>query len=169
MNLPDVQPLDHPIQLLVALLITLAFAWPVEAILRSVANSVEIPRPAKIPEAKWKQLTTIPGPHGGRWIGHVERLLFFLLLIAGVPELGVAWLAFKVASKWEAWNNVYKIPDTLTDATQFEFLLARTRWGSRTLQRSLIGTAANIVAALPGVGFFYLSVSVKLCPFLVSA
>ena len=158
MNLPEIQPLDYPLHLLFALALTLALAVPIEALLKWIAKAITIPRPARITDQAWSDLTSIPGLRGGRWIGHLERFLFFVSLIAGAPELVVAWLAFKVASKWEAWSNIYKIPEEIPGATKFESLLARTRWGSRTFQRSLVGTAANIAAAFIGLLAFHLTV-----------
>ena len=162
MQQAPIQPLDYPLHILLTLTLTIALGWPIEALLHAIGKKIEIPRPNRIPESEWKELTMIPGRPGGRWIGHIERFLFFVSIITGVPELTVAWLAFKVASKWEAWGNVYKIPPKLHRATEFEFFLARTRWGSRTFQRSVVGTGANLAAAFIGVGLFHLSIRLGL-------
>ena len=161
MNQPPIRPLDYPSQLLFALSVTLALGWPVGLILRAIERSIVVPKPARISDDQWNLLTTIPGRVGGSWIGHIERFLFFVSITAALPELAVGWLAFKVASKWEAWGNVYKIPPKLARSTEFEWFLARTRWGSRTFQRSLIGTGANLAAAIIGATLFYLGVRAK--------
>lgn len=163
MAIADVSLLEHPVQLIAGLAIALLLGFPIQALLGWVADAVPIPRPAKVSQERWADLTTIPGRRGGRAIGHLERFLFFAFVVSGTPELIVAWLAFKVASKWEAWSNVYKIPENFPDATKYESLLARTRWGSRTFQRSIIGTAANLGAAILGLLVAYYLVRFDVC------
>jgi hypothetical protein len=147
--------LDHPLQLLIALALTLILGWPIRMLLDAIARRVEIPRPRAIPAAKWDALIEIPGYLGGSWVGGLERFLFFASVAIGAPELAIAWLAFKVASKWEVWNNLYKMPDSLPRVSKVDYFLARTRWGARTLQRFLVGTAANLAAAIIGIAFFH--------------
>jgi len=81
--------------------------------------------------------TVGPRLAGGDVLGYLECALFFGSLIwAGGVALIAAWLIFKTAAKWKAWELSAKL--TLTE------VLARYRG-------FLVGTAANIVAALAGV------------------
>jgi hypothetical protein len=85
----------------------------------------------------------------GPFLGTLERLIAFAAAWLGQYELLFAWLTFKVASKWEVWSNVLRIPESLENIAQIEYLKARRIWGSVMLMRFLIGTLANV---LIGVG-----------------
>ena len=152
--LPVEEPLAYPFHLFLVLFLVLLSGLPIRRLLDAIGERVVIPRPRRIPAEMWDELIEVPRYVGGRWIGLLERFIFFSSILAGAPELVFAWLAFKVASKWEVWNNVYRVPDTLPGSTQFEFFFARTRWGARTFQRFLVGTAANLSAAIIGVALF---------------
>jgi len=56
-------------------------------------------------------------------------------------------MAFKVASKWESWQNVVRVPDTLTEpnVSQLELLRARRQWGAILYTRFLCGTLVNVL------------------------
>jgi len=98
-----------------------------------------------------------------QYLGFGERVLFFIafsssqyLLIVGV------WLSFKLASKWQTWSSVIKMPEDLNltgnnnkdqdqkkgqkqeqdPLKEFEI---RNRFGTNLLQRWLIGTLANLL------------------------
>jgi len=74
---------------------------------------------------------------GGDVLGYLECALFFGSLVwADGVALIAAWLLFKTAAKWKAWELSANL--TLTE------VLTRYRG-------FLVGTAANIVAALAGV------------------
>jgi len=156
MSALDTDIVAYPIQFILALLFTILCAIPISALLERVARQedLQVKKPKGFPDEVWKTLMQTPGKEGGRWIGHFERLLFFVALTAGEVSLILAWAAFKVASKWDAWKNVYLVPDHLPRVDDAEWFLARTRWGSKTYQRVLIGTAANITAALLGLALF---------------
>ena len=63
-----------------------------------------------------------------------------------------AWLAFKVASKWQVWAVIVSVPKTLEGVNEFDFLVARHKWASQRLVTFLLGTNANILIAFTGVG-----------------
>lgn len=95
------------------------------------------------------------GP-GGNWVGFFERLIFFGSIWVNSPTIVVAWLAFKVASKWKSWelmppgkrtndSDHSAIPDDELTATVSRGM------GSLRLTTFLVGTGANLVIAFAGV------------------
>jgi hypothetical protein len=145
------------IALVFGFLLTIGLGIPIYFLMTWTSSEIKIPRPRRIAEEDWKDITKIPGRWGGTLIGMFERVLFFGALLSPSGGFVVGgWLAFKVASKWEVWTNTYKIPDKFPGATITESLVARTRWGSRTYQRFLLGTGANLISALLGVGTYKL-------------
>jgi hypothetical protein len=160
------QLIAYPAHFLIAIIIVLLLEVPIAAILDSISHRIQINLPAGIDEKLWKKLVRIPGKRGGLWIGVTERLIFFVALWASAPILVGAWLAFKVASKWEAWTNLSRVPSKLDDAeSDLEYFLARTRWSSRTMQRFLVGTGLNLIAAIIGLGVFFLLIELQPCIF----
>ena len=93
---------------------------------------------------------------GGRLLGRLEALVLFASLWVGSAAAVGGWLAFKLATKWEAWTNIV-VPDgnVLKPFGEDEIrnLWARHRWGVWLLRRFLIGTLWNIVSAGAGVLF----------------
>ena len=61
-----------------------------------------------------------------------------------------AWLAFKVASKWNAWTNITAVPKQVADIDQLDLAIGRRRWASHVLTTFLVGTGYNVCAALVG-------------------
>jgi len=107
--------------------------------------------PAQADESQrqqWEEL--MQGDEGGRVLGYLERLIFFGAFLAGAPLLVGVWLAFKVASKWEAWTNIIAVPKELQGIDTLDFLIARRRWGQHVLMTFLIGTAFNVLVAMIG-------------------
>jgi len=105
--------------------------------------------PTGIKPMAWRAVITKPR-EGGKWLGRLERIMFFCAFLIDQPLLIGGWLAFKVASKWEVWNNIVKVPDNIEKVNQIDFLRARRQWGSGLYQGFLIGTCANIIAGLIG-------------------
>jgi hypothetical protein len=86
-----------------------------------------------------------------RWLGWLERFSFFVAMWLGSPILVAGWLAFKVASKWETWQNIIKVPESFGDVFSSQEMFGwRLRYGSNILQRFLLGTLGNVVSALIG-------------------
>ena len=118
-----------------------------------VGREIPLPPPSSSSErqrAQWEELTL--GNEGGVLIGWIERFMFFgaLWLGAGAELLIGAWLAFKVASKWNAWTNVTEVPQKLEGLDDLDFLIARRRWASNVLTTFLVGTGFNILVAILG-------------------
>lgn len=162
MTLPADSPLHFPLHMLFSLALTLLLGRPIRYLLDSIEARVEIPKPQRIPQEQWQQLIGVRHYLGGRWIGLLERFIFFVSIIMEIPELIFAWLTFKVASKWEVWNNVYKLPSKFPNATELESLVARSRWGARIFQRFVVGTAVNLSASIIGVSIYHLLLIYKI-------
>lgn len=94
-------------------------------------------------------------------LGMFESLIFYSSLAIGRPEGIAVWLTFKIAAKWESWANIIKAPNKIeginTPEGEFEYLGVRNRFATDIMQRFLIGTAGNIIAAFIGSGV-YLSI-----------
>lgn len=77
----------------------------------SSGKSIELIPPSPDLSGQWKELTG--GNEGGTYLGYLERLLFFGAFWKGEPIVIGAWLAFKVASKWNAWTNIVSVPKSM--------------------------------------------------------
>lgn len=88
----------------------------------------------------------------GIWIGRLESFIFYISFLhfeeSAVYVIG-GWLAFKVASKWETWNNIHKVPVYFKGIDENEFFKFRRVWGDTVYERFIIGTLFNIF-----IGFF---------------
>lgn len=94
-----------------------------------------------------------------RVLGHLERVLFFVALWLAQPMIIAGWLAFKVATKWDIWKNIVRVPeqDPVLFGNQLDYLYARHVWGLRLQNTFLIGTIANMLAAFFGLGLSWLT------------
>jgi hypothetical protein len=88
----------------------------------------------------------------GLLLGFLESILLFVALWSNAHLVVGAWLAFKLAAKWEAWSHI-----VLSNAADLPFddklksLWVRHRWGVQLLRRFLIGTLWIIISAGTGV------------------
>lgn len=101
--------------------------------------------PAAIEPEQWRALTERVG--AGKGIGYLERLLILLAFWIGEHELVVAWFAFKVAAKWEAWTNIVQVPAALDSIPPLAWVQGRLQLGSWILSRFLVGTLINVLIA----------------------
>jgi hypothetical protein len=67
---------------------------------------------------------------GGKWLGLLERFFSFAIFWLEAYGSLAAWLTFKVASKWEAWSNVVRVPSDLPDVDKIDYFRARNQLGS---------------------------------------
>jgi ABC-type dipeptide/oligopeptide/nickel transport system permease subunit len=117
-----------------------------------------VPDPADVPLGDlWKRIREHSGKDnpGARVVGGLEVLLsfstFYALLrfdAADAYLVIAAYLAFKVACKWEVWAHVVKVPEKLeilNAESEIEYLLFRARWGSEVFNRIIAGTLANLM------------------------
>lgn len=113
---------------------------------RLVAKGAKEPaRPALLPDEVWKEHTRTED--GGDWLGFLERALFFAAFWTGSESLVGGWLAFKLASKWEVWKNVIRVPLRPDDHEGDSWFAATHTFGSWILQRFWIGTLLNVLLA----------------------
>lgn len=136
-------------QVFIGLLAIFFLGLGVGTLLKCVQKSITLLPPNEATKEKWAALTE--GNEGGWILGNLERLLCFGAFWIDAPSVIAAWLAFKVASKWNAWSNVISVPKTLSGVDELEYLVARRRWGSQLLTTFLVGTLSNIVIGFLGV------------------
>jgi len=95
---------------------------------------------------------------GSRELGTLEVLLFFTSISLREYTIAGAWLVFKVAAKWAAWQHIAQIPrETLSSSNRtteagdvYLSLRERLRLSNYLLGRFISGTLYNIVAAGTG-------------------
>ena len=128
----------------------------VKATMDAATKGIKLTPPEGIDETRWKNATKIPSEDAGKWLGRVEILIFIMSIWFGFEAIILGWLAFKVATKWEVWQNVIQTPAQLKDESgkdidALEYLAARRRFASYTFMRFLIGTGGNLLVAAAGV------------------
>ncbi len=144
---------SHPWQFFAGLAVVWFLGSGVDKILAVVKKDFDINRPKIAKLRSWKDVFQIPSERGSSWIGRSERVLFYLSWFL-VPEMIAGWLLFKVASKWEVWNNIYKMPAKFERNTVKDSLVARIWLGARTYQRFLLGASLNILDSIIGLIVF---------------
>lgn len=139
----------NALNLLVGIAVLGALGFWATYLNRIIKEKIPVPAPSDKVSGKWSVLT---GPEkGGSTLGEWERALFFVCFWLDAHLLVVAWLAFKVASKWQVWSSVVALPKELPDVDTIDYLISRRAWGAQTLTAFLVGTAFNIVAAAVAV------------------
>ena len=150
-----------PGAVVLGLAIVIVAEWPIGWLMNNVVGkNIDYPKkPGGITSGQYKQITKKTPPRGGDMVGRFERAFFFFAVLAGAPALVGIWMAFKVASKWDAWSNIYQVPDTVKDVNTLDWFLIRRSFGALIYQRFLIGTAANFLAAVIGASIIRGTVS----------
>jgi hypothetical protein len=84
----------------------------------------------------------------------MERVLYFAALWGHFETLIAAWLAFKLASQWAAWQHIVKLPqgDGTPISKTWLDIQSRLAWSSESLSRFLIGSLYSLVSAIVGFG-----------------
>jgi len=136
-------------QIFVGLVTIIVLGLGVKPLLKYATRFATLQPPSPQRAAQWNEVTK--SNEGGVVLGCLERLLFFGAFWCGAYAVVVAWLAFKVASKWNVWSNVIAVPATIEGVDPIDLLNARRHWGSHLLMTFLIGTLANLVIAFLGV------------------
>jgi len=148
--------MEQIINILIGLIATFLLGLSIKPLLKKIKRGIVLVPPSENLKKKWKTITTQEeNDKSGAILGHLERLLFFIAIwIPSYPIIG-GWLAFKVASKWQVWNNIISVPKTLQNGAgkvdELDYLLSRRRWGSQRLMTFLVGTIANFLAAIGGI------------------
>jgi hypothetical protein len=83
----------------------------------------------------------LPRTPGGDVVGYLECIIFFASFAGVGVLLAAAWLVFKTAATWKTWESSNKV--TFTEV-------------SAKYRSIMVGTGANIVAALIGAGLAHL-------------
>lgn len=137
------------------LMVTLAVGESIVTCLhqRAVKEAGEADReraPVVTQAREWETLWTMKA--GGRWIGWVERPMFFAVfwIPGGWPVLA-SWLTFKLAIYWQGTDYI-ALPRTPMSDEEAVYWVARRRLGANHIASILVGTGGNIVVALLGVG-----------------
>lgn len=121
-------------------------------LVRRALESVRVDPGARVPNLQglWDALSTVERETATGTLGAFERILFFgAFLLPGAAVAAAGWLAFEIAAKWQAWQQIVKVPESrLRESTEEESLRFRHAWGSRTLARFLIGTLANVIIGM---------------------
>jgi hypothetical protein len=149
------------IEIVVTIVVAL-LPGPLVSLLLKLA--VPTARPDNITEEVWNALQPSEIEEAGKWLGALERLISAVAVWVNEYVLLAGWLAFKVASKWEVWSNVLRVPPSFPNQSDLDSLRTRRIWGARMMMRFLLGTLANVllgvVAAYVGqrtweiVGYF---------------
>ena len=84
-------------------------------------------------------------------LGFLEVIFYYFAIYLNQPELIVAWLAFKVASKWNTWSTIGKVPEHLQDINGFDYLEAKNKVATVTLQRWFLGNLLNVFGGVVSV------------------
>ena len=141
---------DTAWRVIVGLGVTIGLGFVVGPLVKLVGDSIELPPPSKdaaIVES-WKQL--VSQTTGGRWIGLLERPIFFAACWFQAWLLITGWLVFKLAFYWQG-ANFTAFPRTPPDAEQLRWVATKRQLGTHHVATALVGTAANIVVAMIGV------------------
>lgn len=136
-------------QVLIGLLTVYVLGLGVGPLIKYAQQTEPLSAPTEALKEKWAALTS--GDEGGKILGKLERLAFFGAFWIDAPIFVGAWLAFKVASKWNAWSNVISVPKKISGIDELDYVIARRRWGSQVLMTFLIGTLSNIIIGFVGV------------------
>jgi len=113
----------------------------------ALATERDRPKPPKgMDEYAWYDI--VGRRSGGIVLGHLERLLAFAAFWQGAPVLIAGWLAFKVASGWQNWNLIVRLPEKIDGVNDLDYLRARSQLGAWIFHRFLIGTVGNILVGL---------------------
>ena len=111
----------------------------------SASRLTPLATPAGVPDELWEALRHSGTEAQGKWLGMLERTISAVAGWTHAYELAAGWLAFKVASKWEVWSNVLRLPESFPGVEPLPWLRARRQWGANLLMRFLTGTISNVL------------------------
>ncbi len=138
------------ISIALGLLVSLLLGLGTHNLLKAVR--IEPVDPAWPNAGDLKNATDFTGRSGAGTLGYLERTFFYAALVIGANAAIAAWLAFKVATKWAAWQHIVGLPSIpgLLDHP-IQTLRYRNALGTWMVSRTLIGTLYNILCGLGGV------------------
>ncbi len=131
------------IEFIIGLVLLVLLGFFVRPFLKAVIAEPTAPEGLK--EEDWKKI--VERSPGGAWIGLFERIISLVAFwdVQHTIVIIGAWLAFKVAAKWEVWKNVVQVPNTLEGVQDLKWYQARNALGSWLLVRFLVGTLVNVL------------------------
>lgn len=138
-------------QFAVGFAVTLALGFGARPLQSLAKRGMSLRPPNERLKQQWELLAN--ANEGGALLGWLERFIFFGALSANASLLIGAWLAFKVASKWQAWSGVISVPNSIEGLDPMDYLLASRSWGSHLLMTFLVGTAYNVLVGLLAFAF----------------
>jgi hypothetical protein len=163
----------HPSQVAIGLAVAVLLGFLLSLVLKSITSAIT-DHPArdfrpkasmsegededKFLKKEWSEAIKPPELVAGWWLGAFERSVFFLAIGFDAYAAIFAWLAFKVASKWAVWQNIVKVPDKPDEDLELG-PRARRALGSSVMQRFLVGTLFNLLAAFLSWGLVLLLVN----------
>lgn len=130
------------------LAVAMILGMGIGCLVKKVGDQIPLLPPSDDLLEDWKVLTTMNS--GGRWIGFVERPIFFTAIWFQAWVLIGAWLVMKTAFYWQS-ANFAAYPVTLPSSSEAKYLIAKRRIGTHHTATALVGTGASIIAALIGV------------------
>jgi len=151
--------MNDAISELTGLLVTMVGGLCVKPLLEVLREKIKVPEISDVAEtqAAWEKLISHPDA-SGRWVGTLERLVFFAALHLQPREAAAAigvWLAFKVAAKWEAWNHMAHVPERIRGVPPLRLAVARRIWAAQGYATLVVGTSANFLLAACGAALAY--------------
>jgi hypothetical protein len=135
--------------LLIGLIILFVIGAAIGPLVRSATDKDRPSTPEGLDPYLWQDI--IGRGSATKMLGHLERLLAFAAFWQQAPIIIAGWLAFKVASGWNNWNFIVRLPERIEGVKDLDYLRARSQLGSWIFHRFLIGTLGNILAGLIAV------------------
>jgi len=140
--------MPNPQAVLAAIAIAIPFPFLVRLLVARASSEPE--RPAQIPDDVWSDMIKRTG--GGPYIGSLELLLSVLAFSFGAETLVAGWLAFKLASKWAAWQHVVQVPERLSAMPDLQWHGVRSAMGNFILIRDYPLTTSTHGISFPVSG-----------------
>ena len=88
---------------------------------------------------------------GTSLLGLAEATLFYFSFAASAFELAAAWLVFKTATKWAAWQHIMRLPSEVEGIDTLDYLRYRHNLSSSLATGFMLGTIANILVGAAGL------------------
>lgn len=168
----DTKQIFHIPNFIFGLFITLLGALLVGEYIKRVIRSQDLIPPKGIDEKTWRNAFNIPEKSRRSLyvLGFFDSIFFYIAFGLDRPELIAGWLTFKLASKWQTWSTIIKLPEMIdginTLDEKIEYVGAKNKMGTYTLHRWLIGTMGNILSGFIGMGSALMYP--KICPVVKS-
>lgn len=142
--------------LIIAFMLGELFAKIVQHIQKIFEKDIESWQESRFPATRWYESAILDEKftRPTTWLGWMEIVFFYFCFWQNMPEGIGMWLVFKVAVKWESWNNIVKMPDKIKygqqESDDIEYLKLRNKLATMVSQKFFIGTLGNILASAVG-------------------